>query len=134
MSNPERTAGTRAELLAAAADAVLGFSTGLHSYAYVRYDVSHKLSTVAYVMGAYNFGLLTSPLWANCGHALVKTAAGLVSVSFRSRSRLGWCGNTGDAVHRRFCGPSRMGSTHWLVAELQCDRSGRGIDAGRGMG
>jgi MFS family permease len=25
--------------------------------------VSHRLSTVAYVMGAYNFGLLTSPLW-----------------------------------------------------------------------
>jgi MFS family permease len=25
--------------------------------------LSHRLSTVAYVMGAYNFGLLTSPLW-----------------------------------------------------------------------
>jgi fucose permease len=24
---------------------------------------SHKLSTVAYVIGAYNFGLLTSPMW-----------------------------------------------------------------------
>jgi len=25
--------------------------------------LSHRLSTVAYVMGAYNFGLITSPLW-----------------------------------------------------------------------
>lgn len=32
--------------------------------------LSHRLSTVAYVMGAYNVGLLTSPLWGTLAERL----------------------------------------------------------------
>jgi MFS family permease len=52
---------------------------------------THRLSTVAYVIGAYNFGLLTSPLWGILAErtkayrglflgSFVATAAGIVGV------------------------------------------------------
>ncbi len=52
---------------------------------------SHRLSTVAYVLGAYNFGLLTSPLWGLLAErtrtyrnfflgSLLLSAAGIVGI------------------------------------------------------
>ena len=118
--------------------------------------LSHRLATVAYVMGILQSGVSdlthmghtrrTSPglppvvcfeLFAHRAgdrrRADVARILGLDGIGIRHRSGRGRRGNAGHSVGGRFRAPGRVGTPHRLAAKLQCRRSGGGPADGRNV-